>query len=122
MSSEQSSGDVRLRNLRPFPQGRSGNPSGRNVKRDHMLAGERTKLESHHGRALTRPEELLVYELVSVLLTRPRDTTEATKRATSVAKLVERLYSGLLATTKPAPKAGPDSLKNYARDKYSVPA
>jgi len=57
-----------------------------------MLAEERVKLEQHLGRVLSRPEELILHELVSVLLARPANSTEATKRATSVTKLVAQLY------------------------------
>jgi hypothetical protein len=90
----------RLANLRPFPKGVSGNPGGRGARRERMLADELASLTQHLGRALTRPEELLLDELVSVRLTRPGDSTEATKRATSVSKLTEALYGH----GKPEPK------------------
>jgi hypothetical protein len=78
----------RLANLKPWPKG----VNGRTAKRNELLADEHVHFVQHHGREPAHPERLLIDELLSVRLKKPADATEATKRATSTAKLIALLY------------------------------
>lgn len=111
--------DKRLQNLQLWRKGVSANPGGkqRGKRYCQLYAEQEAALVAHHGRPLLPRETLLLDELIDLKLRKPKNVEDTVKRANSLSRLLQTLYSA----TDAKPVLGSDLIKEYARKMQATP-
>jgi hypothetical protein len=122
MQSAEQQTEQRERPRHGFQPGQSGNPRGKNSRRD-AVADKVEEWTAHHGglAAFNAAEIDLLRQAANLCLTRVRGAEERIRAAGKVAAILARLGLIVRRGGRREPQAGPGDLQSYLATRSSNP-